>query len=242
MNIVVFGANGPTGRLLTSQACGQGHRVTAVTRHPQSFPLRHDNLSVIAGDVYDGESVHRSVAGHDVVLSTLGVPYSRKPISVYSVGTHNILHAMREHDVTRIACVSSSATDPDVRDRDSGGGFFFEKVLKPMIGSTFGRTLYADMLRMERMLLDSEADWTIVRPSGLFETQSVTDYLVAEDFVPARFTSRRDLADVLLRQAEDRTFVRKVAAVATVTEQPTVWQLLRNEALPGGKERAASTV
>jgi Putative NADH-flavin reductase len=210
--------------------------VTAVTRHPHDFPLRHDGLTVFSGDVYDADSVDQAVAGQHVVISALGVPYSRKPVSVYSTGIRNILYAMAAHGVERIACVSSSATDPQVRRRDTGGGYFFEKVLKPVIGGTFGRTLYADMLRMERMLRASDTEWTIVRPSGLFETETVTDYLVSEDFVPARFTSRADLADFLLRQATDRTFVRKAAALATVSDQPTVWQLLRNEALQGASK------
>jgi uncharacterized protein YbjT (DUF2867 family) len=39
MNIVVFGANGPTGHLVTKQALAWGHTVTAFTRHPEAFPL-----------------------------------------------------------------------------------------------------------------------------------------------------------------------------------------------------------
>jgi uncharacterized protein YbjT (DUF2867 family) len=34
MRIVVFGANGPTGRQVLSQALTAGHEVAAVTRHP----------------------------------------------------------------------------------------------------------------------------------------------------------------------------------------------------------------
>src|SRR2546425_99788 len=36
MNIVIFGANGATGKILTKQALDSGHRVTAVTRCPES--------------------------------------------------------------------------------------------------------------------------------------------------------------------------------------------------------------
>ncbi|MEV6257249.1 NAD(P)H-binding protein [Nocardia sp. NPDC051911] len=47
MRITVFGANGPTGRLLTGQALDAGHEVAAVTRRPDSFPLRHARLEVV---------------------------------------------------------------------------------------------------------------------------------------------------------------------------------------------------
>src|SRR5713226_2278903 len=81
MNIVIFGANGRTGQLLTKQAVAEEYAVTAVTRHPETFPLRNARLQVMGGDVFDLFSVERAVAGQDAVLSTLGVPYSFKPIT-----------------------------------------------------------------------------------------------------------------------------------------------------------------
>ena len=231
MRITVFGANGGTGRLLVAQAANAGHQVTAVTRHPDTFPIEHGNLTLFAGDATEFDSTLAAIRGSDAVLSSLGVPYSRKPISIYSVGTTNVVRAMRQAEVGRLAVVSSSATDPAVRHLDSGGGFFFEKVLKPVIGNTFGKTLYDDMLRMEELVRDSDLDWTIVRPSGLFHTDGVTDYLTGVDFVKGQYTSRADLADFLLRQASETEFVRRAAALITVDPQPTVMQLIRNEAL-----------
>src|SRR5947209_3800926 len=86
MNIVVFGAHGQTGQLLTRQALAQGHTVTAVTRRPETFPLQDGSLRVAQGDVFDRATVEAAVAGQDAVLSTLGVPFTRKPITVYSDG------------------------------------------------------------------------------------------------------------------------------------------------------------
>ena len=231
MNIAVFGANGPTGRLIVESGLASGHTMTAVTRHPDDFPLAHNDLRVITADVYDEGSLDVAVSGQDAVLSVLGVPFGRKPVTVYSVGVANILAAMQRRGVRRLAVVSSSAVPPESRMRDTGGGFFFERVLKPIIENTLGRTLYADMLRMERLVAASDVDWTIVRPSGLFGTAAVTDYSLAEDFLAARFTSRADLADVMLRQATETAWIRKAVAVATNSEQPSVMQLIRGEAL-----------
>src|SRR6266853_4945191 len=171
MKIVIFGANGATGKILTKQALDSGHRVTAVTRHPEAFPLRDVRLNVMGGDVFDLALVEQAVAGQDAVLSTLGVPYSRKPITLYSQGTAHIVQAMTHSGVRRLVCVSSSATDP----HDTGGGFLFDKILQPLIISTLGRTMYADMRRMETLVMNSHLDWTIVRSNGLFETEAVTD-------------------------------------------------------------------
>lgn len=230
MNIVVFGANGPTGRLVTEQALAEGHTVTAVTRHPEAFPLEHERLTVVSADVLDLPSVERAVAGRDAVLSTLGVPFSRKEVTLYSRGTAHIVSAMKDNGVRRLVCVSSSTTDPSVRFHDTGGGLLFEKVLKPLITLTLGRTLYADMWRMETLVRESGLDWTIVRPAGLFHTPAVTDYQTAEAVIAGRFTSRADLADFMLRQLTDDRYLHKAVAVATFSAQPSVLDLIRSEA------------
>ena len=228
MKIVVFGANGPTGRLLTQRALDEGHTVTALTRRPAAFPLAHPLLTVAEGDVLHADDVDAVVAGQQVALSALGVPYGRAPVSVYSEGARNILSAMERHGVRRFAGVTSSATEPNPR---AQGGFFFEKVLQPFVIGVLGRTVYADMRRMESTLRESSLDWTVVRPSGLFDADAVTDYRTGEGHVDGTFTSRADLADLLLRQATDDTWVRKAVAITTLENTPTMLQMLRREAV-----------
>jgi putative NADH-flavin reductase len=230
MKLVIFGANGPTGQLLTKEALAEGHAVTAVTRHPDAFPLRHERLQVLGGNVYDIKFVEKAVAGQAAVLSSLGIPYSFKPITVYSRGTGNIVQAMQQAGVRRLVCVSSSATDARTRYLDDGGGFFFEKIMKPLIINTIGRTMYEDMARMETLVMNSSLDWTIVRPSGLFVTPAITDYQVAEAVIRGMYTSRADLADCMLKQVTTGRNVRKIVAVATVSEKPTMLKLITTEA------------
>jgi len=230
MNIAIFGANGATGRLLTEQALAAGHTVTAFTRHADAFPIRHEQLRVIQGDARDPAAVRSAVAGQDAVLSTVGTRFSRKPITLYSVAITNVIQAMHDHGVRRLACVSSSATDPVTKSRDTGGGVVFEKVLKPFIANVVGKSMYADMLRMEHLVSDSDLDWTVVRPSGLFETPTVTDFRLAEGFLPEHFTSRADLAACLLQQVTSDQYRRKTVAVATVAVKPQMFKLLLREA------------
>ena len=230
MNIVIFGANGATGRVLTQQALAAGHVVTAATRHPEAFPLQHERLRVMRGDVFDLSAVEQAVAGQDAVLSTLGVPFSRKPIDVYSEGVAHIVQAMKRCGVRRLVCVSSSATDPQIRYLDSGGGFIFEKVLKPIVINTIGRTTYTDMERMETLVMNSQLDWVIVRPSGLFETPSVTNYQMAEAHINRQYTSRADLADCMLQQLTTDRYLRKAVAVATISAQPGMLAFFGGEA------------
>src|ERR1700733_6392280 len=99
MKIGVFGANGPTGRLLTQLALDEGHDVVAFTRRADAFPIKHRHLEVASGNVHDSRAVASAIKGSDAVISTLGVPFAKTPISVYSDGVANILSGMHAADV-----------------------------------------------------------------------------------------------------------------------------------------------
>ena len=56
MNILIVGASGATGRLLTEELLDRGHFVRAIVRSPGKLPAavrNHDNLSVIQASVLD---------------------------------------------------------------------------------------------------------------------------------------------------------------------------------------------
>ncbi|WP_019931717.1 NAD(P)-dependent oxidoreductase [Nocardia sp. BMG111209] len=229
--LTIFGANGRTGRLLTARALEAGHRVTAVTRQPDSFPLQHDRLEVVRTDVLDPAGVDAAVAGRDAVLSALGVPPGNGPITTYSAGTANIAAAMRDHGIRRLVVISSSGVDPRPY---SDGGVLFNRVLLPLVTRVLGRTLYEDMRRMETLLRDGDLDWTIVRPSGLYHLPSATDYTVVEGHADGRFTARADLAASMLDLLGDERWVRRIAGVITTVDNPPLLQWIRREAMAGG--------
>jgi len=229
VKIALFGANGGTGRVLAQQALDAGHQLTAVTRHPETFGLRHERLRVVAGDAMDAASVSAAIAGHDAVLSTLGVPFGKDPITIYSVGAANIVSGMTEHGVRRLACVSSSAVEVHPDPTES---WLFEKVLQPYVVNGIGKTTYDDMRAMEALVRASDLDWTIVRPSGLFAADAVSDYRVSSaEHLSGRYTSRADLADFLLRLAVDGEFPREAVEVRTTEGTPSFLAFMWNETI-----------
>ncbi|HEX3394418.1 MAG TPA: SDR family oxidoreductase [Acidimicrobiales bacterium] len=238
MRLAVFGANGPTGRLLTRLALDGGHEVRAFTRHPETFPIEHRRLQVVGGDVGDAAAVASAIEGTAAVVSTLGVPFAKTPITVYSEGAVNIIAGMHAGGVRRLVCVSSSALSPHP---EPLGGFVFERIMQPYVVNKLGRTLYDDMRRMEAIVSGSDLDWTIVRPSGLFEARSVSAYQVALDHVGCRFTARVDLAHCLLRQAVEGTFVHAAIAVATPSAKPSMLKLIWQEGIQKKADTSART-
>src|SRR2546430_10728195 len=112
MKLAVFGSNGPTGRLLTQLALDEGHDVVGFPRRPDVFPIEHRRLEVVAGDVHDAAAVASAIDGTDAVLSTLGVPFAKSPVTVYSGGVTNIMAGMHAGGGKRLRCGRCRATRP----------------------------------------------------------------------------------------------------------------------------------
>jgi putative NADH-flavin reductase len=209
-------------------ALSEDHEVVAFTRHSDTFPIKAARLEVAAGDVHDPAAVASAIDEAEAVVSTLGVPFAKSPVTVYSDGVANIMAGMHAAGVKRLVAVTSSAVEPHP---EPLGGFIFEKVMQPYVVNKLGKTVYDDMRRMEAALCDSDLAWTIVRPSGLFEAPAVSAYEVALDNIGYRFTARIDLADCLLRQALSDTYVRSTIAVATPAAKPSMLKLIWQEGI-----------
>lgn len=201
MNVVIFGASGPTGLELCQQALAAGHRVVAAVRHPDTFPLQDDALTVVHADVLDGSSLAPIIEDADTVLSTLGARYSRHEIRVYSVGTKAILDGMRASDhCHRLIVVSSGLTTP-LSEAPKVRGFVQDRVVLPLLRHVIGRTLYEDMLRMEDILATcDDIAWTVMRPGRLINGTGISTYRLDMDFPVGDVTSRPDLAAAMLAE------------------------------------------
>lgn len=90
---------------------------------------------MVGADVLDPVAVDAAVVGRDAVLSALGVPAGKDPISTYWRGVAHIVAAMKRHRVRRLAVVSSSGVDPHPY---SDGGFLFNRALLPYVTRVLG--------------------------------------------------------------------------------------------------------
>ncbi|OBB96476.1 NAD(P)-dependent oxidoreductase [Mycobacterium sp. 852002-40037_SCH5390672] len=236
MKLVIFGANGQTGRLATAIALDAGHDVVAVTRRPREFPLAGPRLTVAEADVRDGAVVRPLVEGVDAVVSTLGVTFTRDAVDTYSVGTRNIVTAMHDSGARRLVVVSSTAAFPMRRRRVP----FSLRLIEPILTRTIGKTVYDDIRRMETIVRGSGLDWTVVRPSGLFDLPVPTDYVRGDVDPVGAFTARVDLADYLVAVAADAAAVRQTVIVSTTANTPSLWQMIRREAGSGNDSSTQS--
>lgn len=91
MKLAIFGASGPTGKLVVQQALEQGHKVTAFVRSPEKVTQSHLDLTVIKADALSPSTFENHLKGHDVVLSALGIGQSFKDTALYSESGKTLL-------------------------------------------------------------------------------------------------------------------------------------------------------
>ncbi|MFD1720345.1 NAD(P)-dependent oxidoreductase [Amnibacterium endophyticum] len=223
--ILVLGANGPSGRRVVQRALDRGLGVVALTRHPEAFPIRHDRLEVVGGDATDPATMDAAVSKADAVVSTIGVAYTWSPVDVYSAAARHALATMRRHGLRRIVVVTSMGAPKKV---EEGGRF--RRVMGQVFRSTFTRTLYDDMLRMEDMVSTSGLDWTIVRPPGLADEDG-RGYAIQESFLDSPAMARGDLAACLLDLLDREDWYERTAYVATPGMRLELIPTIRKEML-----------
>ncbi len=206
MKIVIFGAAGATGRIVVERALAQGHEVTAFDLHTAPLTVQHPKLTLIQGDIFNLSQVEAAIAGQDVVISVLGV----RPgitIPVCSEGTKNIIEAMQKRGVKRFICQSGfvvAALDGEWREVP------YLPIILPFFPKV--KAMFADKVLQEQEIQQSDLDWIIVRPARLTEGPRTGEYKVSDPLSmgPRAKISRTDVADFLLKQVSDDTYLHKV--------------------------------
>jgi putative NADH-flavin reductase len=203
VRVLVFGASGATGRHLVSQALEGGHHVTAFVRDPARLMTRHERLSLVQGDVADAAAVARGVAGQDAALSALGVGAPLRHDQAVIDGVGQIVKAMERQGVRRLVYLSTTG----VRESRAEAGFFVRLMAASLI-----RHEIADHEVKEGLVRASTLDWTIVRAPLLTNGRRTGVYRAGEDVAarsPLPKLSRADVAEFMIQQLDDASFLRK---------------------------------
>lgn len=203
MKVILFGATGKTGELVVQQALEAGLEITAFVRNPQKMKTSHPLLHVIEGDALDRNAVSNAMEGQNAVISCLGSNTGLKKSTVLGEMGTNIVHAMKEKNVSRIVYLASAGIDKEI----------------PGVSGKLVMKLLGKVLADHRTAVDAikanQLDWTIARPMSLNDGPLIGSY--REDFkgVPknGRAISRADVAHFLLRSLEDQKYSKQSVAI-----------------------------
>jgi putative NADH-flavin reductase len=207
LRLVVLGATGGTGLELVKQALGRGHLVTAFVRSPERLKEFRDRIKIIQGDLLNSASLQEVIQGHDAILSGFGprAPRSKANSNLLERFALALTTAMQAGGVRRVVVESVA--------------FLFKDSIFPpayLLGRLFLPRTVADASAMERIFANTGLDWTMVRPPELTDKPYTGKYRVQEGHLP-RFglkISRADVADLMIKLAENGGSIRKVVGIA----------------------------
>lgn len=208
MKVIIFGATGTIGRLVVEEALADGHQVTAFARTPQKLNVQHSALTLQAGDATNATEVADAVKGHDAVIITLGAGMSRKS-RIRSVGTANVIAAMKQHGVKRLICQSTLGAHESWENLN----FFWKRI---MFGALLA-PVFKDHEWQEAMVRDSGLDWTIVRPSAFTDDKATGRFKTGFGPGERKLTlkiSRADVAAFIKDQILGTDFCRRAVAIS----------------------------
>ncbi|BCG62549.1 MAG: hypothetical protein methR_P0192 [Methyloprofundus sp.] len=216
LNILVVGATGGTGRATVAKLLSAGHHVTAYSRSANKLEDDSGQLVTISSDVTDSVELDRAVQGQQVIIVTLGI--NENPLrvrffgststanDVRSMGTRNIISAMRKHGVQRLIVQSSFGVGATRGLLGFVDQLFFSLILKPQIDDTEAQ---------EEEVRNSGLDWTIVQPVHLTdEDAGVLPFLSAQGQTRLMKVARKSVAKFLALAVHESGYIGQSVAIS----------------------------
>lgn len=214
--IVVVGATGGSGRATVECLLAHGHSVTAFSRNADRLNGLSDRLATINGDAMNAEEVDRAVAGQDAVIVTLGITENafrvrlfgaaHTPDHVRSLGTRNVVAAMKRHAVQRLVVQTSYGVGETRSLLSFGERLLFSLVLKPQM---------EDTEMQEQEVRTSGVEWVIAQPVHLTnEYSDHAPYVSVVGQTRFRKVARSAVASFLAHAALAPDYLGKSVAIS----------------------------
>jgi putative NADH-flavin reductase len=202
--VLIIGASKGIGLETTRQALAAGHTVRAFARSAADIYISDSKLEKVRGDALRSKDIVAAVKGMNAVIQALGVGLVDLflPVHLFSNATEILVAAMQAQGVKRLIGVTGFGAG------DSRASI---NCLQLLPFRFFLGRAYDDKDVQERLIKKSALDWTIARPGVLTNGSRTGNYKVLERRSQWRngIISRADVADFLVRQIEDRAYIRK---------------------------------
>lgn len=170
MNIIVFGANGRSGREIVMQALHKGYFVTAFVRDSSKLHIKHERLTIETGAVTSYSDVEHTLKKQkfDAVFTALGAKSMfRKDLNVIAA-MNNIVAAMQATGQSKIIHISFVGTRKDSSYLNAQYRIFIPLVM---------RSLLSDHREKEQLIKSSSLQWIIVQPPVLTNGERNGNYI-----------------------------------------------------------------
>ena len=208
MNILVIGASGKTGKWIVRECLKSGHTVTALVRDPASYTTESDRVHVASGTPMEPTHVAAAMQNIDAVIVALGMQKD-SPKNLFSHSMENIIAAMKTANVSRIIVLSAA-----------GAGSLRAHApfaLRMVSGFGYLKLVFNEHATVEKLLATSDLRYTIIKPTILTNKDEVKTLVLtteSDPVTPARSISRRQVADAIVWNLADLSFVGQSVIVS----------------------------
>ena len=207
MNISIIGASAGIGLETVKRALTRKHTVTALSR--SKIEVGNDALTSVKGSATNKTDLLRSVENADAVLVTLGTGTSMAATTLFSDSAKLLIEIQTENKLDAPFIFVTGFGAGDSIDYTS-------KAVKEFIETAL-KDVYADKTKMEGMITNSNLNWIIVRPGALLDGPITEKYRIETQLYQGfdiGSINRADVADFLVRQAENPTELKKYVAIS----------------------------
>jgi putative NADH-flavin reductase len=208
MNITIIGASRGIGLEAVKRGLNRKHSIATLSRSEIDIAGK-ESIHKIQGDATNKTNLLTSIQNADAIIVTLGTSKNMKSTSLFSDFAKLIveIHQEKKIDIPFIFVSGFGAGESK-----NYVSWLVKLFLKYLL-----KDVYADKTQMEEIITHSDMKWTVVRPGRLLDKALTEKYRVENTLfkgINIGGINRSDVADFLIKQAENQTELRKYIGIA----------------------------
>ena len=212
MKVSIFGATGFSGQGILAEALKQGHKVTILVRDASKIPIKHQNLTIVEGNVLNPQTVASVLHHQEAVIQCLGVSGKGdgKPTTFISDATKIIVDEMQNQKIKRLIAMSNVGAGNSIAFQP----WFFTKIILPYFMKWL-KVIIEDKNRMEPIIMNSNLDWTIVRCPNIVDKPAKGTCNATLDGKGLKLSiTLPDLSKFMVDQLNQTAFIKQAPSVS----------------------------
>ena len=212
MKVTIFGATGFSGQAILADSIKQGHEVTILVRDASKIPIKHQNLTIVEGNVLNPQTVASVLHHQEAVIQCLGVSGKGdgKPTTFISDATKIIVDEMQNQKIKRLIAMSNVGAGNSIAFQP----WFFTKIILPYFMKWL-KVIIEDKNRMEPIIMNSNLDWTIVRCPNIVDKPAKGRCNATLDGKWLKLSiTLSDLSKFMVDQLKQTVFIKQAPSVS----------------------------
>ena len=205
MKILIIGASGEAGRIITKTAIDKRFDVSVLVRDTKKMN-NIKNIHVLKGDILNSESLINSMKDIEAVISCVGaMDNTPGQVELFRLGMENIVSAMENNKIKRLISINGALTKLK---SDSVGMYLnFMRLLIPKLVPEMVNSNKAQY----EVIAQSNLDWTVIR-AGKFVNNSPKNKIKISTSKQRGFNmnvSKTDLAKFVISQLTESSYIKQ---------------------------------